>query len=126
MADGMRLHPCLGLPELGSDPDAQMLTARQQPQHLTYSAAFVRELHTFVSEQLVEAMVRRSAFAGSCCSALQLLCWSQMFWGYSCCTAAVLTGATRVSPMQLLALESARPETSAAPDYALGSAACAN
>jgi hypothetical protein len=66
---------CKGLPELGSDPDAQMLTARQQPQHLTYSAAFVRELHAFVSEQLVEAMVRRSAFAGSCwfCTAAALV-----------------------------------------------------
>ena len=56
-----------GLPELGSDPDAQMLTARQQPQHLTYSAAFVRELHTFVSEQLVEAMVRQPVSAGNLC-----------------------------------------------------------
>jgi hypothetical protein len=104
-ADGMRLHSCPGLPELGSDHDAQMLTARQQPQHLTYSAAFVRELHTFVSEQLVETMVRRPSAAASCCFCTAAALLVPNVLGIQLLHCSYSDSPTHVSPMQLLALE---------------------
>ena len=48
-----------GLAALGADletpPDPVAVT---KPQHLTYSSAFVRELHAFIGERIGDAVVR--------------------------------------------------------------------
>ncbi len=58
-------HCTTGLPALGADLDAELadLVAAPAPQHATYSAAFLRELHSFVRERVAEATVRASRLA---------------------------------------------------------------